>query len=129
MRRGEGRLSIFGKMKGMTVAFTLCGSMATATDYACDGWDVTGIAPVEALSISKSMITLREASGPAVTVRMAQGTLTRRVYLDEGSALVIHGDFVRGDNGPEFGPQVTLQRLMHDTDTPILATTTCEARQ
>ncbi|WP_169052561.1 hypothetical protein [Pseudooceanicola onchidii] len=129
MRRAEGRLSISGKMKGTAVALTLCGSTAVAADYACDGWDVADMARIEALSIGKSMITLRAASGPAVTVRMAQGTLTRRIYLDEGSALVIHGDFVRGETGPEFGPRVTLQRLMHDSATPILATTTCEASQ
>ena len=129
MRRGDWGMSIFGKMKALVVALALPGSLATAADYACGDWNVAVLQAVEALSIGKSMITLREASGPAVSVRMVQGTLTRRVYLDEGSALVIHGKFKRGSDGPELGPRVSLQRLIHDAQTPILATTTCEASQ
>jgi len=129
MRRGED-LSIFGKMKG-AVLVALISTPALAGDYACKGWDAPhqGEPKIEALSVGTSMITYRAINGFATTARMTQSTLTRRVYPDDASVWVVHGDFVRGADGPEFGPEITLQRLVHDRDHPFLAITTCEASQ
>lgn len=114
---------------GLAAGLCIAGG-AQAAEYACAPWagPDQGVPALATISVGKSMITYRGDSGPSVTARMAHSTLTRRIYPEDDSLFVIHGDFVRGPDGPEFGPRITVQRLMHDAATPILATTTCEAR-
>lgn len=128
MRRGNGRMSIYGKMKGPGLALALMAAPVSAAEYVCQDWDTPhqGQPRIKTLTIKPSLMIHRAINGFATTVRMTQSTLTRRIYPDAGSVWVVHGDFVSGEDGPDFGPRITLQRLVHDRNDPILATTTCE---
>ena len=128
MRRGED-LRIWAKVKGLAVVLTLCGP-AAAADYVCGDWDGGDAPAIRTLSISKSMITFRAATGPTVTARMFYGTLRRNTYLLDDVALIVYGTPERRADGTMgFGRQVTLQRFVYDPETPTVLRTTCEAAQ
>ena len=110
------------------IALTAVATAAPAQSYRCAPWDsaAPGIADIAAITVGTSLATVRDG-GPVTTVRMAHGSLTRRASLDDTSALAIYGDFPRGADGPEFGPEISVQRLYDDPDRPTLLKTTCEA--
>lgn len=114
--------------KSLAAAMLLAAGPALAgQDFACAPWQPAGQAPdLSAVSVLKSTLVVTAGAAPE-TIRMMQGTLTRRVYPDETGLYVLHGDMVRTDNGPGFGPSITVQRLVHDPDHPTLLLTTCEA--
>ena len=110
-------------------AMALCLIAATpgaAQDYTCAPWQADGAETLERISILRSLAIVT-TGGRDETVRMARGQLNLRIYPDESSVYIVHGDPVQTDNGPAFGPKIRVQRLIHDPVQPQILQTECEA--
>lgn len=117
-------------MKGRVFLFSAALASATpvaAQTYACAAWsgDTNGMQPISEIVVSDRMMTLKQDS-LRLTARMVQGSLRRRVFVDEDSVLIVHGKPVlSGGAPPKFGDRVTLHRLHLDETAPVLAQTAC----
>lgn len=94
---------------------------ALAKDYTCAPWQPSGTAPdIARLGLTKSMIIVPLGSTNE-TIRMVRGTLKYRVFLEDDSVWTIYA-------GPEPEDKITVQRMMHDPNSPKMVQTTCEVR-
>ncbi len=120
-------------IKTMLAAVMIVGLLhsASAKDYTCQDWAHNDMAvpALKQFSVMKRMIVYKD-TGASETVRLSFGTLRQNTYLEEHSAFIVYGNTQkRGDGTPEFGPNITVQRVFYDPEKPEMVSTTCEATQ
>ena len=102
-----------------------------AKDYHCQAWRNPGGTEKEGADISllKRMMIYDDGTGQS-TARMFYGTLERNTYLDDHSAIVVHGTPTQDASGsPIFGDQIVVHRFFYDLNVPRTFSTKCRARK
>lgn len=111
-------------------AASLCALPVLAKTYDCAPWHDNHSSLINVTSVSISARTMvTTTKGLSESVRMSNGTLERKTYIDDSSAWIVYGKPELRDGAPPgFGKEITLQHLVFHPTNPVLVQTNCEAK-